>query len=151
MSPELATALRAAARLLERRDASVAELRRHLESNDLDEQAVGEALDWLQGNGYLDDRLVAERATEKALNRRGWGRLRVEAKLQEMQVAPEAKSAALADLDEETECTLATLALTKRFKGEVEATKAARFLAGRGFTEEAIRRALGATQPGWDE
>ncbi|MGE0001991.1 MAG: regulatory protein RecX [Fimbriimonadaceae bacterium] len=151
MSPAVSQALRLAAQLLARRDLSVAGLQARLEEAGHAQKDAQAAVDWLQRQRYLDDHGVAHRETEKAVTRRGWGRLRIEARLEDLEVSADATEAALECLDEETEKSLAAIALSKRFKGKIEVPKAARFLAGRGFSEEAVRAALDAASPDWEE
>lgn len=151
MNPAVADALRRAAQLLARRDLSVAGLRQQLLDSGHTEEDTDAAVEWLADHRFVDDHGVAGRETEKALHSRGWGRLRLEARLETLEVSDEAASAALAQIDPETEKSLAAVALAKRFKAEIDAPRAARFLAGRGFSEDAIRSALDASVPGWEE
>jgi len=151
LRPQVSEALRHAARLLAQRNLSVAGLQSRLLEAGHEEDALRDALDWLIVQRYVDDREVASREAEKAIRSRNAGRLKLRARLENLQVSDEAASAALDLLDEETEKTLASLALARRVKPGMDASKAARYLSGRGFSEEAIRGALNERFPGWEE
>lgn len=150
MTPGQQAALRSAAGVLGRRDLTRAELRAALVQAGACAEDADWACDWLAGQGIVDDGRVAGREVELAVRAKGWGRAKVEARLEARGAEPSASGEALALLDEGTEAALAVQALRKR-PGERSPAAAARFLASRGFSEEAVRAALDATCPGWDE
>lgn len=151
MSPSQARALRTAASELARRDLTAAELHARLEAAGSSPEDASWACEWLAGRGVLDDSRVAGREAEVGARRRGWGRARIEARLDLRGVAKEDAEQAVAWLDEPTEAALAQAALARRLGPKLTAAGAARFLAGRGFGEEAVRRALDESFPGWED
>lgn len=124
-----------------------AELDAAVEATDVPDRAdaaaqVDELLDWLAANRYLDDR----RFVESRLNARTarYGNRRIESELKQHGVAlDDASAAALRG----SELARAREVWQRRFGGRppvdaAERVRQARFLAGRGFSGEAIRRAL---------
>jgi SOS response regulatory protein OraA/RecX len=150
MTADEAAALQDAARALGRRSLSRAETVALLLGRGHAAPQAEFAARWLERHGYLDDRAVAEREAQKAAAR-GRGRLALEQTLERREIEPDARPDALRALDPATEASLALAAVRRRFPEGAEPAKAARFLAARGFSEEAARSALDAVAPGWED
>ena len=156
MKPQLSLKGRAL-QLLAQREHSRLELRRKLlrrlrddarrdaigeQGSPADRQAEVEAvLDWLQAHRYLsDERFVESRVHARASR---FGNLRIRSELQQHGVAA---SAAQAQHLRDTEAERAFAVWQRRFAAPpgdaAAAARQSRFLAGRGFTPEAIRAAL---------
>lgn len=129
-------ALAQAGRALDARDLSAQELDERLRRRGTGGRARADALETLERAGLVDDaRFAAGRAA--ALAARGYGDAAVRADLERRGVAPEQIEAALSGLEPEPERALRTAA--KRGAGPATA----RWLAGRGFGEEALEAAAG--------
>jgi regulatory protein len=129
-------ALNRAARALEHRDRSRAELASRLDEAGVDAEARDSALEALERAGIVDDRRLAlNRAA--SLAERGYGDSAIRFALEREAVAGELVEEALAALEPEGE----------RARRLVEARgggpKAARLLAGRGFEAATVEEALG--------
>ena len=133
-----------ALRLLAQREHSRAELQRKLAVH---EEAPGElarALDELQAKGFIDEQRVIDSLVHRRAGRLGASRVRQE--LQAKGLPPEAVARAVESL-RTSEADRAREVWRKKF-GQAPANPAdrarqARFLAGRGFSGDAIRRAIG--------
>lgn len=132
---------------LARRDHSRAELRRKLlrwrdGQDECDGEArVDEVLDWLAANRVLDERRFVESRVHARVGR--FGNRRIENELKQHGVALDASAAAQLRA---SELARAREVRTKRFgalpNDAAARIKQMRFLAGRGFSSDAIRRAL---------
>lgn len=111
----LQDALDAAYRYLERRERTVAEVRRHLEHKRLEPVAIDAALAVLQEQGTLDDAGYAQRFAADRRELDGWGAERIERRLLAVGVAPELIAAALAQRDGGGELEAAVAVLRRRF------------------------------------
>ena len=132
-----AEALGTAWRALRRRDLSEARLRERLERRGVAPVARDEALGTLARAGLVDDRRVAgERAA--ALAARGYGDAAIRWDLERQGVASELAEAALAALESEPERARRVVSA----RGVGPAT--ARYLARRGFGEDAVESAADA-------
>jgi len=132
-----AEALRVAGRALRSRDLSRRRLAERLERT-VPPQTAAESLATLERAGLVDDERVA-RARAVALADRGWGdeaiRHRLQAEAFDEPVVGEAVHAL------EPEAERARRLIERRGAGP----RTARYLSGRGFGEEAVEAALGAT------
>jgi regulatory protein len=132
-----------AIRLLARRDHSRTELERKLRSTGADNEALKALLDDLGGHGLLCDERFAE---QFASARRGkFGSLKIAHELRGKGVSDQIVEATLITL-QGNELAAARAVWRKRF-GVLPAdfkdrAKQTRFLQGRGFSEEIIRRVL---------
>lgn len=108
-------ALDLAYRYLGRRDRTVAEVRRHLESKRVEPATIDDAVAELGEQGYLDDASYAQRfvADRRALD--DWGAERIERKLRAAGLAPELIATALATRDAQDELGAAVALLRRRF------------------------------------
>jgi len=141
---------------LSRREYSRQELRtkllvalRHREAEGLSpdaqpepEREIDTLLDWLQAHGYLSDQRFVESRVHARAARQGTARIRQELARHGLTLAPE-QAAAL----RETEFARAQ-AVWQRKYGTVAVdargrSAQARFLAGRGFSAEVVRRVVG--------
>ena len=143
-SPEQ-QARRLALGLLARREHSFGELESKLAQRGLDRDVVEIELGRLQEEGLLSDERFVEQFVRQKVER-GQGPMKIRAELQQRGVGGE-----LVDLELEA-CEsewprLAEIARNKRFGDEIpaeyaERARQARFLQGRGFSMEHIRRVL---------
>jgi SOS response regulatory protein OraA/RecX len=134
-----AEALAVAARALRARDLSEQRVTERLAGAAVAPAAVAESLDLLTGAGLVDDRRLA-RSRAQALAERGYGDAAIEHDLERQGVAGDLIRAALEELPGELE--RARRLVERRGVGP----RTARYLASKGFGEEAIEAAAG-TQP----
>lgn len=131
----------AAARALSRRDRSTAELAAQLEQGGIGAPERTEAIESMKALGYLDDsRFAAGRAA--ALAARGYGDEAIRFDLEGRGLDEDCIAGALAQLEPEPGRAAAIAG------GAGTGTKAARALAARGFSTEAIESAVGPTLDG---
>ena len=131
-----AEALAVAGRALRVRDLSAQRLAERLAGAAVAPAAVAESLDVLAGAGLVDDGRFA-RGRAQALAERGYGDVAIEHDLERQGVAGELVRAALAELPAELERA------RKLVERRGEGVKTARYLASKGFGEEAIEVAAG--------
>lgn len=136
-SPRRSTSQRAdgrelALRALRARDLSAAALARRLEERGVDADDVAETIEALVRTGLVDDARLAQRRAE-SLAERGAGDALVRHRLRELGLDPEAVEAAVAALEPEE--TRAARVAARRGPGP----RTARYLAGKGFSEETVR------------
>ena len=112
---QLVDALDRSYRYLRRRDRTVAEVRRHLETKRVEPAAIDAAVAELRRQGYLDDARYAQRFTEDRRALDSWGADRIARKLHQVGVAGEHVEAALADRAPEGEAEAALTVLRRRF------------------------------------
>jgi len=138
----------AALGLLARRALSEGEIGERLAARGFSEGEIAAARERLRELGLVDDRDLALRLARSLRDARGAGPLKVAAALRRRLIprslAEEAVRAAFAEGEE---FRAAAAALGRRWRGAVledrkEAARAYRFLAGRGFSPEACRRAV---------
>lgn len=130
-------ALVVATRALRTRDLSERRLAERLERAAVAPAAAAASLEALSGAGLVDDRrFAAQRAS--SLADRGYGDAAIRHDLVRQGVAPEFVEAALEALEDEL--GRATRLVERRGAG----AKTARYLASKGFGEEALEAALGA-------
>jgi regulatory protein len=130
-------AVETALQALRHRDRTVAELDARLEERGVGEQARREALDRLERLGYVDDgRFAAARAEQLA--RRGVGDALIRHDLERRGVEGEVVETALEALEPERDRALRIVAERGR------SARTARYLASRGFADEAVEEAVAA-------
>ena len=117
----LQRALDLAYRQLDRRDRTVAELRRHLAAKAVEPRAIDEAVAELTRQGHLNDARYARRYAEDRRALDDWGPERIERKLMAVGVEPELIATALADRGGEDELSAAVALLRRRCR-EVPST-----------------------------
>jgi regulatory protein len=132
-----------ALRLLAAREHSRQELERKLAQHEAEPGQLKQALDELQGRGFIDEQRVADSVVHRRASRVGASRIRQE--LQAKGLDQETVAAAVAGL-KSTEFERAREVWRKKF-GELPAdsaqrAKQARFLLARGFSGEVVRRVL---------
>jgi regulatory protein len=113
-------ALGIAYRYLNRRDRTVAEVRRHLERAGADEATADETVRTLTDQGYLDDARFARLFAEDKRELEQWGSERIERGLESRGVERELIRAALAGLTPESELDRALSLLRRRFPSAPE-------------------------------
>ena len=132
-----------ALRLLGQREHSRLELERKLRQHETEPGELAKALDELQAKGFINEQRVLESVVFRRAPRLGAQRVRQE--LQAKGLAPEAIAAAMAEL-KDSEVLRAREVWRKKFGVPAEdaqsRAKQMRFLAGRGFGTEAIRRVV---------
>ena len=132
-----------ALRLLSGREHSRAELERKLKPYEEEPGTLAKALDELQAKGFISE----QRVVESVLNRRSakLGAARIKQELQSKGLAPEAVLEAV-DRLRATELERAREVWRKKFgtapADAAERAKHMRFLAGRGFGGDAIRKVV---------
>jgi SOS response regulatory protein OraA/RecX len=132
-----ADALRVAGRALRTRDLSRRDLAARLERASVAPAAAAESLATLERAGLVDDTRVCG-ARAHALAARGYGDEAIRHRLAQGGFDPEAADQAVAALEPEAERALGLV--QRRGHGP----RTARYLAARGFGEEAVETALGA-------
>jgi SOS response regulatory protein OraA/RecX len=132
-----AEALRVAARALRSRDLSRRRLEERLERAAVPPAAAAETITTLEHTGLLDDARVAD-ARAHALAGRGYGDDAIRHRLASEGISDDLAAEAVAALAPEAERARALL--ERRGPG----SRTARYLAGRGFGEDAVEAALGA-------
>ena len=132
-----AEALGVAVRALRTRDLSRAAVAARLERAAVPRETAATSLATLERAGVIDDGRVA-RSRALALAARGYGDAAIRHRLEQEGLAAQAADA-LAEL--EPEATRAEAIVARRGRG----ARTARYLAGRGFAEEALEAALGAS------
>jgi len=110
----LQDALDLAYRHLGRRDRTVAEVRRHLESKRVDPADIDAAVAELIGQDYLDDARYARRFAEDRRTLDGWGTERIERRLLAAGVDPDTAAQTLADRETAEELEAAVGLLRRR-------------------------------------
>ena len=132
-----------ALRLLSAREHSRAELERKLQPFEEEPGSLARALDELQAKGFISEQRVIESVVHRRSAKLGTQRIRQE--LQNKGLAPEAVLQAVEQL-RATELDRAREVWRKKFgappEDAAERAKQMRFLAGRGFGGEVIRRVV---------
>lgn len=130
------SALQQALKWLERREYFAEELRAKLTQAGWPEDEVSQAVDYVKSKRLLSD----ERALESTLTSRSGKRAIGRARLTEELEAKGASAEALASVipDDQAEIARALELLSLKYRGGLDVSRAARFLASRGFEEEII-------------
>jgi regulatory protein len=142
LDPErrLEHALAIAYRHLNRRDRTVAQLRRHLASRDVGEAAIAQAVAALVRAGYLDDARYARVFAEDRRSLDGWGPERIERALLAAGVDGDTAAAAIGARDAADELDAALALLRRRYRdvpaGERERERALGMLVRKGYELE---------------
>jgi regulatory protein len=144
----LQRALDAAYRYLSRRDRTVAEVRRHLETQRCEPDAIDQAVADLAEAGYLDDARYARTFAEDRRSLDAWGPDRIARKLGQLGIAAPLIEAALGDRTAEDELDAAVELLRQRLRLAMQddrgRQRALGILTRRGYSLElaydAIRR-----------
>ena len=138
-----------ALRLLARRELSVKQLRERLVDREHPSEEIDRAIEHLLETRALDDGRVARAYARTAAGVKGRGRLRVLRELNEMGIARETASEALADVFADVdERALITKALQKKMRGRSriadvgERARLYQYLMRQGFTPAGISAAL---------
>lgn len=150
--PEPSSARDSALRALGRREHSAEQLRRKLESRGYDESTAIDAVGELSERGWQSDARFAEMLIRSRVSQ-GYGRMYIEGDLRVAGVPDAEVSAALEAAD--CDWTQAAIDLHARKFGSAPETmeqrnKQYRYLAGRGFTSDQIRKALRGAVPDED-
>jgi regulatory protein len=139
---------------LNRREHTVAELRRVLERKRVDPVEVSAVVDELCRGGWLDDAGYAKRFAEDRRNLDGWGAERIERKLRTLGIDRDLIAAAVGERGRDDEFEAALELLRRRFpdppEDPRERNRALGVLVRKGFELElaldAIRRHCGVTE-----
>ena len=138
-----------ALRLLARRELSVTQLRGRLVEREHPSEEIDRAIEHLLETRALDDGRVARAHARTAAGVKGRGRLRVMRELNEMGIARETASEALADVFADVdERALITKAVQKKMRGRTriadvaERARLYQYLMRQGFTPAGISAAL---------
>jgi regulatory protein len=134
---QLEQALGIAWRHLNRRDRTVAEMRKHLDKREVEPQTAEQAITELTEGGYLDDARFAQRFAEDRRTLDAWGSERIFRRLQELGVDRDLIVAAADDRDAEDELAAALELLRARRPGPMsdprEHQRALGLLVRRGY------------------
>jgi regulatory protein len=142
------SAIKDAVRYLSARTRTEAEVRSHLMKKGFDASAIDEAAEKLAKEGLIGDEAVASRWAEQLAGDERIGPLKALRKLMQRGVPPALAARAVDEAwkqrdDASIACRLAEEALIGREDSPKErAAKAARLLAGKGFTPEDIAKCL---------
>lgn len=139
---------------LNRREHTVAELRRVLERKRIDPADMTVVVDELAEGGYLDDGDYARRFAEDRRHLDGWGSERIERRLRALGVGPEHIAAAVGVRGAEDEQAAALALLRRRFpqppQDARERNRALGMLVRKGYELElaldVLRRYVGVTE-----
>jgi regulatory protein len=129
-------AMAKAAGVIRRRDVSTAELATRLERAQVDPATRSEVVERLSASGAIDDARFAEQRA-RSLAERNAGDLLIRHDLSNRGISREVVEAAIESLEPETD--RARIVVERRGRGR----KTARYLAGKGFSEDAIESACG--------
>jgi regulatory protein len=137
---------------LDRREHTVAELRRVLERKRVDPAEIGVVIDELREGGWLDDASYAKRFAEDRRHLDGWGSERIERRLRALGVDREHVEAAVGARSADDERAAALELLRRRFpqppEDARERNRALGVLVRKGFDTElaldVLRRYVGA-------
>ncbi len=122
---------------------SEGQVRRLLSEKKYSEECIDYALAELKDEAYIDDAVFAEKFIRKAVDSRTVSvrMLLCELKMKDISEELAESSMAILEIDD---CMLAQKAVNKKkSSGVSDVMKLRRFLAGKGFTHEAISKALG--------
>lgn len=136
---EREVAFQQAVRYLSYRPRSEAEVRQHLESQDLSEQAIQDAVERLARNGLLDDSRFASTWVENRSEFRPRGRRALAFELRRMGVSPQVIESSLEGIDENELAYQAGLKQVRKYQRldwQNFRQKMIAFLARRGFSYE---------------
>lgn len=132
-----------ALRMLARREHSRLEMQNRLSSRGADDEEVRSLLDEFEANGWLSEQRFVDAVVQT--RRRRFGTAKVLRELKDKGVSEEGLAAAR-DVLREDELETARSVWNKRFGEQpstlAERAKQSRFLAGRGFSPEVIRKVL---------
>lgn len=142
MNPDLDRALAIALRMLERSDRLEVHLRAAWERRGIEIQAQDDAIEQLRKWGFLDDAKVLARWMEAQLERGNQGKLAIARKLVQLGLPEDAAERWTASITLEEEVQIAQRLVRAKFGPKPDLARAARYLSGRGFDEEAVREAL---------
>jgi regulatory protein len=109
-------------RYLGKRDRTESEVRRHLESKEVDEASIQTAVQALARQGYLDDGRYARTFAEDRRRLDDWGPERIERKLLALGIDGELVADALSDRDAPAELDAAVALLRRRLGDALPAT-----------------------------
>jgi regulatory protein len=141
-------ALEVAYRHLGSRDRTVLEVRRRLERDGVEPATVDAAIAELARQGYLDDERYARRYADDRRTLDAWGDERIERRLREVGVPPEAIAAALGDRDPADARAAAVALLERRLRdrprSDRERERALGLLVRRGYDVELAYEAVRA-------
>jgi len=132
-----------ALRLLAQREHSRLELERKLAQHETEPGTLAQALDWLQGKGFINENRVAESLVQRKAARMGTARIAQE--LAQKGLSHELVQDTVAEL-RSTEAERAQEVWRRKFGQPAgtlnERAKQLRFMASRGFAAEVVRRVV---------
>jgi regulatory protein len=102
---------------------------------------VEAVLDWLQAHQYLNEERFVESRVNARADRFGNLRIRQELQQHQLKLSPEAAQT-LAETELQRACAVRERKFPQNPTNTIERAKQARFLAGRGFSSDAIQNAL---------
>lgn len=144
------TAKQLAVRWLAASDKTEAELRLRLEKRGYVVEEIDAALRDLAQGRWVDDHRVLERELERQQGHPSTGKEKARMTLESRGIDPDMVADELQTWSFDEEVEKAAALLNSKLKPGDTAARAARLLAARGFTEEAIRAALDHRFPDWE-
>jgi regulatory protein len=151
LEPDLQRAFDLAYRQVARADRTVSQVRRHLAAKDVEPEAIGEVVQVLREQGYLDDARYARRFSEDRRSLDGWGPRRIEQRLLAAGVDPEIVAVAV-QRSPEAELDAAVALLRRRLcappADNRERDRALGLLLRRGYDFEVARDAIAVHRRG---
>lgn len=139
-----------AVRFLGAADRTEAELRQHLERKAVPPADIERVVEWAKAKKYVSDVRVAQRETEIAKSVKLVGRAKTKSRLIKRGANEALVDEAVRHYSEAEEEANALVLVQKRFAPSDDPAKIARFLLGRGFEEDTVRRTLSAYVPGFE-
>ena len=131
-----------------RRDLTVAELRARLEGKHVPPDAIDDAVEELQGTGFLDDARYATQFAEDKRELDQWGSERIAQDLRRRGIAPQLIDAAVSTHSRDSELRTALLLLEQRYptapRDDRERDRAWQMLVRRGYPPEIAYDAIRA-------
>ena len=144
------TAKQLAVKWLAASDKTEAELRLRLEKRGYAAEEIDAALRDLAQGRWIDDDRVLEREMERQQRHPSTGKEKARMALESRGIDPDLVAEELQGWSFDQEFEKATALLMSKLKDGDNPARAARLLAARGFTEEAIRAALDHRFPDWE-
>lgn len=142
MSTPLDQALDSAKKFLARADRTRAEITAHLTKKQFEPQVIEQTIHSLTRYNLINEERLATRETQLTRASSTTGKHKLKEKLAKRGVPPEIIASQISEITESQELEKASLLLTKKFNSQDNPAKAGRFLIGKGFDEEIVKRAL---------
>ena len=140
LDPNLHSSLLMALRMLKRQDLTILEVSSRLDC-EFDSETVERTVHFLTDNHLIDDLRYARNAIERNEGRRAVGDQALRDKLETRGVPGDVISSLMLEVDQD-ELSRALVLVDAKFSGSRSQGRVARFLAGRGFSDDTIESIL---------